>query len=91
MISEFLITVFAGVALWVIDFLPELTNIPAGLVTAMTSISGPMSSIQSFLPTDQILLAVVYVIGIEVTLFTFTVIEWLLSKIWPTGQMSLFK
>ena len=89
MITEIFITILLGLVSFATGFLPSFTGVPTNVESAFTTILPYLSFANSILPIDHMLTAWALTMSIYVSVLGFKLIEWVISKIWPTGQMKL--
>lgn len=63
-----------------ITLLPNAT-LPAGLSSALTTASGYISAFNTMLPMTTILLVISTILIVELAIFTFKMINWVIKKI----------
>lgn len=85
MITNFFLDVIYGVAwvlLWPLRQLPEAT-LPSGLTTSMASAGGYINPLSNFLPITTLFTIMGAVLVVELGIFTWKGINWLLRRL-PT-------
>lgn len=83
MITNFLLYILYLVIKVVISPITLLPNasLPVGLSSALTTASGYISAFNTMLPMTTILLVVSTILIVELAIFTFKMINWVIKKI----------
>lgn len=83
MITSIILYMIYGTA-WIVlspmRLLDDAT-LPAGLTTALASVSDYLSSVNTFVPVDSFLTIAGILLTIESAIFTYKLIMWLIKKI----------
>ena len=90
MLSEFLIGIIIGLVNFFLFFIPNFNGFNIEQNSAIESWIGYLKQANTIFPIDTLLVVLSLAIGIELIILGWRTIEWALSKIWPTGQQSLF-
>jgi len=66
---------------FLISLLPASEGFPSSVSSAFSSIGGYFAFLDSFIPTSDLLTAVGILFSVEITLFVFKVVRWVVSFI----------
>ena len=80
MIVSFILTVVFGFISYLISFLP-VGELPSGISTALTYISGVMNTFNWFFPLDSLFVVLSIAITFELAVVAFKLVEWVYHKI----------
>lgn len=89
MISDLLIAVAFTLLKAILFFLPAFNGLPPAFDSALNLFTPILSQVNKFLPISEMLTATTLYFSIILGIWLFKIGEWILSKIWPTGQMRL--
>lgn len=87
MIITGIINMAYGVLAWLIGILPASAGIPAEAHSAAISVGGYLGVFSPILPIATLLTTITLVYSVEIGIFTFKSIKWIISHIpWVGGR-----
>lgn len=84
-----LIVTLQGILYFLIAFLPNGNYIAPEIETAVNTLAGLLGQLNTIVPVDTIIIVLTLTLSINIAIWLFKIGEWILSKVWPTGQMKL--
>lgn len=57
--------------------------LPLALINSITSVSGYVSSVNSFFPADTLLQVIAFILALEASIFAYKAVMWIIKRI-PT-------
>lgn len=85
MILNAIILIAYGIISWLIGILPDSTGFPVEAHTAVQGLGGYFGIWSPILPISTLLTVLTLVVGVEVGIFTFKTIKWIISHIPMVG------
>jgi len=85
-----ILSVLIGLIRVLIFFLPNFNGLPIDQQSAVAPWVTALAKANSLVPIDTVLAVISIVFVIETSILLFRLVEWVWSKIFPTGQMRLF-
>jgi hypothetical protein len=87
----FIINIIAGITRSLLFFIPTFNGLQIDQMNSVQSWASALHKANNLFPVATLLTVIGLVFTIEIAIMLFTFTEWIISKFWPTGQMSLFK
>jgi len=89
MLVELLMILISGVIKIFVEILPTFEGLSSAQSDALDSFAGWLHQANSLIPIGTMIDIVSLMLLIDGSILLFRIAEWVISKIWPTGQMKL--